>query len=216
MLRSLEAKATLPERIAETLRAAILTHEITPGARLVEQDLSRQLGVSRVPLREAFRVLAGEGLVRVEPHRGAVVTRVSESELAELFEVRAVLEGQAVRRLAGAADRMFLPAIENTLAQMRAAVDRGDTATYFSLAAKFHDRLVVESGNALLVRLYDQIRMHLRRYQKALAETPESPERSMLEHARIVKAIRKGDEEAAEKAARGHIHALVKRFGGRR
>jgi DNA-binding GntR family transcriptional regulator len=211
---TLQDKVTLPERIAATLRNAIIERRIEPGAHLVEQELVKRFGVSRVPLREAFRVLAGEGLVDVQPHRGAVVTALSESELAELFEVRAVLEGQAVRRLARMAGGEVLGRIEALLDEMKASVRRRDFATYLSQAARFHDLLVSESGNALLARLYDQIRLHLRRYQTVLAKTPESPRRSILEHARIVSAIRAGGEEAAERAARAHIGALVGRFQG--
>ena len=80
---ALRAASLLPERIAESLRAEILANRLEPGARLGEQELATRLGVSRVPLREAFRMLEGEGLVTIEPHRGAVVSGRSDAELRE-------------------------------------------------------------------------------------------------------------------------------------
>ena len=91
----MEGNTLLPERIASTLRNAIVGSVLAPGARLEEQGLAKRLGVSRVPLREAFRVLAGEGLVVIQPNRGAVVRRFDSDEIRDRYSVRAQLEGYA-------------------------------------------------------------------------------------------------------------------------
>ena len=99
----------LPERLADHLRDQIASGALAPGRRLVEQDLAGALQVSRVPLREAFRILCAEGLVTLSPHRGAEVSSTSQEELEELFEVRAMLESRAAvlaaRRAAPQQDR---------------------------------------------------------------------------------------------------------------
>ena len=209
---SFQGSELLPERIAGTLRQAIVDGVLAPGARLLEQDLSRRMGVSRVPLREAFRVLAGEGLVSIQPHRGALVAGHSDEELRELFAVRAMFESQAARLLAQRKDGATPEALGRMVEGMKAAVRAGNTGEYVSLAARFHDTLVGECGNALLARFYGQIRTHLRRYQKAMVALPELPAKSIREHEAILAAIRAGKGEAAARLAGQHIDELVQRY----
>ncbi len=90
-------RASLSKFVRERIRGQILDGRLKPGARLVEDRLSAELGVSRVPVREALRSLSAEGLVRLEPHRGATVVEVTPEMVAELVEVRALLEGQNAR-----------------------------------------------------------------------------------------------------------------------
>lgn len=202
----------LPERIAGALRQAIVDGVLPPGTRLQEQEFARRLKVSRVPLREAFRVLEGEGMVAIQPHRGAVVSERSDAELGELFAVRAMFEAYAVRSLARERPPEALERLDAIVAEMKVAVRKGEREAYFRLAAAFHDALIAGSGNALLVRLYDQIRLNLRRYQAAMSEVPESPAQSIREHEKIVAAARAGEAEVAAHAAENHIAALVRRF----
>ena len=202
----------LPERIAGALRRAIVDSVLAPGARLQEQDLAKRLGVSRVPLREAFRVLAGEGLVVIQPHRGAVVSKRSDGELGELFAVRAMFESAAARLLAESRPQPALDTLGAMITDMKAAVRAGKLAEYSRLAARFHDLTVGECGNSLLARLYDQIRTNLRRYQALMGDLPGSPAKSIREHERILAAIQVGDADAAAKAAQMHVGELVRRF----
>lgn len=209
---ALRGATLLPERIAESLRNEILAQRLAPGERLVEQDLAARLGVSRVPLREAFRVLAAEGLVALEPHRGAVVRVQSDHELRELFEVRAMFEARAVALLAHTRPLAAQEALAAMVGEMKSAVRRRDHQGYLALAARFHDTLVAQCGNGLLAQLYAQIRLNLRRYQAVMAELPESPAQSIREHELILDAIRAGDAAAAAAAAEHHVQQLVRRF----
>ena len=208
----LRGATLLPERIAESLRTEILAQRLPPGARLGEQDLAARLGVSRVPLREAFRMLEGAGLVTIEPHRGAVVRQQSDTELRELFEVRAMFEARAVAMLARIRPAAALEALDAMVAEMKVAVRRRAHDQYLVLAARFHDTLVAQCGNVLLQQLYAQIRLNLRRYQAVMAELPESPAQSIREHEAILAAIRSGDAAAATQAAEHHVTLLVERF----
>ena len=202
----------LPERIAGALRKAIVESVLAPGARLQEQDLAKSLGVSRVPLREAFRVLAGEGLVVIQPHRGAVVSERSDGELRELFAVRAMFESAAARLLAGLRPKATLEALDAMVVDMKAAVRQKKLDEYSRLAVRFHDEMVAECGNSLLARLYGQIRVNLRRYQTLMSDLPGSPARSIREHEQILAAIRAGDAAGAARAAEMHVGELVHRF----
>lgn len=202
----------LPERIAGALRRAIVESVLAPGARLLEQDLARRLGVSRVPLREAFRVLAGEGLVVIQPHRGAVVSERSDSELRELFAVRSMFESAAARLLAGLRPPATLDVLDTLIADMKAAVRAKRVEEYSRLAARFHDLMVAECGNSLVARFYDQIRTSMRRYQALMADLPGSPAKSIREHEEILGAIRAGDAALAARVAEMHVGELVRRF----
>ena len=209
---SIQGSELLPERIAGALRQAIIDSVLAPGARLLEQDLAQSLGVSRVPLREAFRMLAGEGLVVIQPRRGAVVSERSDAELRELFEVRSMFECAAARRLAGTRPVVALDKLDAMIAEMKAAVRLKDMEAYSRLAARFHDFMVAASDNGLLLKLYEQIRTNLRRYQALMSNLPGSPAQSINEHEQILRAIRAGDGTAAALAAERHVGELVSRF----
>lgn len=202
----------LPERIAGALRKAIVNGVLSPGARLQEQELATSLGVSRVPLREAFRVLAGEGLVLIQPHRGAVVSERSDGELRELFEVRAMFESTAASLLAKARPKATLDDLDALIGAMKAAVRNRKPDEYAALAVSFHDRMVAECGNTLLGRLYRDIRTNLRRYQVLMGDLPGSPAQSIREHEKILAAIRAGNPAAAAREAGSHVGELVQRF----
>ncbi len=208
----MEGNTLLPERIASTLRKAIVGSVLAPGARLEEQNLAKRLGVSRVPLREAFRVLAGEGLVVIQPNRGAVVSERSEGELRELFAVRSMFESEAARLLSRSRPQAVLEALEVMIADMKRAVRARNYNEYTHIAAQFHDLMVAECGNRLIAQLYDRIRTNLRRYQLMMADLPGSPAKSIREHETILAAIRTGRAAAAARAAEMHVGELVRRF----
>lgn len=208
----IEGGTLLPERIASTLRDAIVGSVLAPGARLEEQGLARQLGVSRVPLREAFRVLAGEGLVVIQPNRGAMVSERSDGELRDLFAVRGMFEAEAARLLALARPAPVLDALADLITGMKRAVRAGRRDEYARLAARFHDLTVAECGNQLIAQLYSRIRTNLRRYQVLMADLPDSPAKSIREHEALLAAIRSGRSQTAARAAGKHVDELVRRF----
>jgi DNA-binding GntR family transcriptional regulator len=202
----------LPTKLAGYLRAEIVAGRLKPGDRLIEQAIAEACGVSRVPLREAMRILATEGLIVISPHRGASVNLLSDTELVELFGARAAIEGFAAMSAAIKQPKFAVATMRKTLQRMQGAVKRDDRVSYYSLAADFHKELVLAGGNAVIVRMYEQIRHQLSRYQAAMSAMPDLPSRSNVEHARILKAIERGDGEAARNAAEGHITALVEQF----
>jgi DNA-binding GntR family transcriptional regulator len=197
----------LPERLAAWLREEILEERMAPGSRLVESELAACCGVSRVPLREAFRILAQEGLIELSQHKGATVRPLSETELRELFGVRSAIEAFA----AAAAARNPASAVPLAVLveQMREAVSGSDVSSYRHLAATFHEALVAAGGNELLAGMYSQIRVRLRRYQAAMTRIPHLPGTSIAEHDAIVAAIAAGDGARASALATAHLDSLV-------
>lgn len=202
----------LPELLADYLRDRIASGALPPGHRLVEQEVAGALQVSRVPLREAFRILCAEGLVTLSPHRGAEVSATSQEELEELFEVRSMIESRAAALAAERATPAQLQEMRQLVARMGAAIRSGDTVAYYQGAARFHDAVVEAAGNGSLARLHSQIKVKFRRYQMALSSVAEFPARSNQEHARLVKAIAERDPASAAGHAAEHVEALVQRY----
>jgi DNA-binding GntR family transcriptional regulator len=212
VLSEFERAELLPTKLAGYLRAEIVAGRLKPGDRLIEQAIAETCGVSRVPLREAMRILATEGLIVISPHRGASVNLLSDVELVELFGARAAIEGFAAMNAAIKQPKFAIATMRKTLQRMQAAVKRDDRVSYYSLAVDFHKELVLAGGNNVMVRMYEQIRRQLSRYQAAMSAMPDLPSRSNVEHARILKAIERGDGQAARIASEGHITALVEQF----
>jgi DNA-binding GntR family transcriptional regulator len=203
----------LPERIAQHLRFKIANGEIKPSQRLTELGLTREYAVSRVPLREAFRILATEGLISLAPHRGATVLPLSENELRELFGLRSALEEFAARELAGSSNaQATVTGLRALNRQIKEAVDSNDLLAYERGAVQFHEALVQGSGNGLLAAYYSQVKVRFRRYQAALAVVPKSAIASIKEHERVLSAIGRGEPDAAAEATRNHIRNLIGRF----
>lgn len=203
---------SLPHRLAAWLREGILEGRLEPGARLVESELVLRSGTSRVPLREAFRILAQEGLLDLSPHRGASVRPLSDRELRELFGVRAAIECFAAGVAARQGDVAVIAALRALVQSMRQAILSEDMAAYGQHAAEFHEALVAAGGNAILTGMYAQIRARLRRYQAAMSRVPHLPQTSIAEHEAIIAAMAAGDTAAAMALTNAHLDSLVGQF----
>jgi DNA-binding GntR family transcriptional regulator len=202
----------LPERIGDFIRNGIIEGKWPPGARLIENQLARRLGVSRAPLREAIRLLAAEGLVTLSPHRGATVSETSPQELADLFAVRGNLEAFAAELAVNNASDEQIARMRRLLEDMARCHDRSDLAGWYAAGLEFHNVLIEAAGNAVLLNLYDQVKAQFRRYQAAMARLPALPTVSLAEHADILDAIERRDPEAARRLAEVHVSHLSQRF----
>ncbi|MFD1343299.1 GntR family transcriptional regulator [Litorisediminicola beolgyonensis] len=193
--------------VAETLRGAIQTGRYVPGQRLVEADLTREMGVSRSLLREAFRLLSAEGLVETVPNRGALVKRLSLTEALELFQIRMELEALAARL---AADRARNPAVlarfEDDTTEIWSDSPRLSAAAYIAENERFHAAVFRASGNSQLRKLNRQLQLSLIMAQIASSMTPEIIAASIAEHRDIARAIRAGDSADADQGARDHLN----------
>lgn len=202
----------LPERLAVWLRDEIVAGILRPGERLIEQVLCKRAGVSRVPLREALRMVASEGLVTLSPHRGATVTLLSKTELDELFGLRIALESYATGLAARNRSAAQVNELCDLVGQMRDAVAQGELEAYHNCASCFHACLVQAGGNALLAESYERLRVRLRRYQAAMAQIPDLPSLSIIEHQGILEAVERRHPEEARSRAEAHLQALILRY----
>jgi DNA-binding GntR family transcriptional regulator len=192
-------------RPEDRLRAAIVTGRLLPNERLVEADLTRRLGVGRSAVRAALARLEHEGLVELEPHRGARVRRVALAEAVEILQARAALEGLAVRQAAAHATAEDVDDLRAILAEMRRLLDAGDLLAASDANALLHDRLRRIGGHATANRLIAELRSQLVRFEYRTILVPGRSRHSLAEHTAIVDAVAAGNADAAEEAMRVHL-----------
>ena len=202
---------SLPALVQRELERMILAGDLAAGAKLREAEVAAMLGVSRGPVREAFRALEESGLVRLEKNRGVFVRQISVDEADDIFELRAVLDEFAGRRAAQKATRVEADELQALAQRMEQAVERGDVDGYHAANVAFHDRIVQLAGNPKLTTLYRRLvnELHLHR-RAALGQAGILPV-SMREHRAIVEHIAARQPAAAGRALYDHAMASRER-----
>lgn len=203
------------ERVTRRLRDEILDGHRPPGSRLVERDLAAELGVSRVPVRDALRALVAEGLVTARPRTWAVVREFTASDVADLTEVRAAFEPLTFRLAAQRRTRDGLQRLRTVLDNELAAADRGDGVAARRAAADFHEVVTDLAANELLSELERSLRSRMRWLLgqhddlKAIAEQHEG-----LYAAIVDRDVPRVERLVAEHLATGQHQATDRVTGG--
>jgi len=179
----------LHEEATDRLRDLIVQGRLASGARLNERLLTAQLGVSRTPLREAFKVLATEGLVELLPNRGAIVAPMDPVRLAETLAVMGALEALAGELACANATEAQVNEIRALHYEMLAYHARGDLAGYFKFNQAIHLKLVKYSGNAVLYNTYKQLNGNVRRARYIANLSKERWDAAVREHGEILAAL---------------------------
>jgi phosphonate utilization transcriptional regulator len=209
---ALVQSSSLPALVQKELERMILAGDLPAGGKLTEAAVADLLGVSRGPVREAFRALEASGLVRLEKNRGVFVRQVSVAEADEIYEVRAALDEFVGRRLARTATADDIRDLTARVERMERAAARGDVDAYASANLDFHDRLVELTGNAKLLATYRRLVNELNLYRHAtLAQAGTLPV-STREHREIIDRIAAGHAAAAGRALFDHVMASRERM----
>jgi DNA-binding GntR family transcriptional regulator len=201
------AHSPLTKLVADAIRGRILSGELAPGDRLVESFWSDELGVSRMPVREALRSLAAEGVVTIEPRRGATVTAYTPEQVQELVEVRATLEALNAKLAAKRLDREQLDKLEQLLAAGAQVNEGSALAKVQQDNDEFHETLALAASNTVL---RDLVRML--RERTAVIFAPHSAKRAKEnwgEHSAILRAVIDGDAELAGLLAARHVYGAA-------
>jgi DNA-binding GntR family transcriptional regulator len=196
--------------VCDELRRLVVTGELAPGTRLVEDRLAASLGVSRNPVREALQTLAAEGFVELLPRRGAVVAQITAEQAEELFDVRMALESLAARLAARNASPAEVADLTSVLDRARAATEAGDYDLLASCNTTFHELVVAASGNEYLSLLVAPMARRVQWVFRASAAS-RAPH-SWTEHEALLHAIADGDEEHAALLAGAHVAAARASF----
>ena len=187
------------------LREAIASGQFHPNERLVEASVATRLGVGRTAVRAALVRLDQEGLVILEPNRGARVRLISDREALEIEEVRATLEAMLTRRAATRATPGDLRDLRQVVVEMRQRVEKGDAIGYSDLNARFHQRIWAAADHATASRLVGSLKSQSIRLQYQTILRPGRTERSLREHEAIFSALKAHDPDAAEEAMLAHL-----------
>ncbi|CAN5458541.1 FCD domain-containing protein [soil metagenome] len=195
---------SLANLVQAEIERMILDGELDSGAKLTESTLAEQLGVSRGPVREAFRMLEEAGLVQTEKNRGVFVRHVPIEEALEIFELRAVMDLYVGRKLAEGLGATEVRELRQLADAMDQAVKADNARDYHRFNLKFHDRLLQLAGNAKLTATYRKLVNELSLFRRQNL-TNESMTVYSREHRQIVKAIAAGDPETAGQAMYQHV-----------
>jgi len=200
------------EQVASVLRKAILSRELEEGQEITLEGIASQVGVSSMPVREAFQILANDGLIKLRPNKGAVVLGVNEKTIRDHYETRAVLEGATAALASKAAD---ISSIEHAFEVAKQALDEGDSKLYSEYNQSFHVEIWTAAGNdkmqTLLSTMWNGLSMGHKDTEESYAQV------SIAEHEKILTAIKAGDENLARKRMEDHIirsmNNILTRFG---
>jgi DNA-binding GntR family transcriptional regulator len=214
-IKDIDFKAfVLVEQVSRVLTEAILENVFRGGEQLIEADLQRQFGISRSPLREAFRDLEKKGLVEIVPRKGTFVKKISRRDIEEHFPVRSVLEGLAAKQAYGKLTDADLQRMGTELEQMKDAVSKGDVKAYRDNHLLFHEIFINASDNLLLIKMLKTLRMHTMWYRFSYQYYKEDLEKSWKVHKKILDLFKskKSDVDDLEKLVRDHIAVAAGRF----
>jgi DNA-binding GntR family transcriptional regulator len=203
---------TMQEIVYDTIRESILNGHYPPGRRLVADDLAKELGVSRMPIREALHRLEVAGLVMMVPHRGAVVSEFSEPDIIEVYHIRAVLDGLAARLATPNLTDADFKQLDLRLTEMQKKISADDAEGFLSANREFHT-IVWKAARAprlqeILENLYDKSQP----FRNTSLQLPGRAEQILQEHRQIADALNQRDAVAAEKYANAHHESTATRL----
>jgi len=202
----------MQEIVYDTIREAILSGRYPPGQRLVADDLAREMNVSRMPIREALHRLEVIGLITMSPHRGAVVSELSEDEIVEIYHMRAVLDGLATRLATSKLTNADHDRLNSLLDAMTDAAQKNDLEKLLQINREFH-MVIWKAANAprlqeMLENLYDTSQ----RFRNLSLLLPGRLDQIGQEHRVIAEALARGDADAAERFANEHHESTAQRL----
>jgi DNA-binding GntR family transcriptional regulator len=201
---------SLRQLVENRLRSAIGGGFFKPGQRLIERELCEQIGVGRTSIREALRQLEAEGLVTTIPHRGPVVSTISVGDAAQLYDLRALLEGYAGRECARRRDPAIIARLRQQLVTMSAVAGQDDRSDLLAAKTEFYAALLEGCGNVFVERTLTMLLNRVTVLRMTSMTQSKRIDTSLTEIAAILTAIEDGDQDAAEQACVQHIKNAAK------
>ena len=198
----------LREIVYEELKMQILTGKIAPGTRMMEVELAESLGVSRTPVREAIRKLEKEGLVIIEPRKGAHAAQISVKDMVEILEVRQDMEGLAACLASYRMKPQQLKKLEEISEKYEKAIAEGNLSDMIEYDSAFHNLIVESCDNNILLMLINQLQELMLRFRYLYYDNFDRSGKMPEEHRVILDAIREGRANEARAAADTHIERL--------
>ena len=211
----IDGHKTLREKIVEVLREAIISQKIRPGERVTELEVAERFGISRTPIREAFRQLESEGFLTIIPRKGAVVSDIKEQDIRDFYEIKGVLEGYAARQAVKCMQEKDIARLEQFNSEIKECAQRHDVSGMTQAHNAFHELILEACGNYKIQQVVANLVRQFLRFRFYVASLVHV-EDILREHTDIVAAIRSGDGERAEACikinAQLGLEVLLKEF----
>ena len=200
---------TLRELTLEKMRGAIFSGHFKPGERLVERQLCEQLDVSRSVVREVLRHLETEGLVESVPHQGPVVATLNADRAAQIYEIRALLEGQAARLCAEKASDAAIAHLARLNEHTQAAFREGDFAEVLMRTTAFYEAMFAAAGLSMAWDIVQSLNARINRLRAMTISSAGRSAEASIEMARIVHALQQRNPQAAQDASQAHVRRVA-------
>ncbi|CAL75377.1 putative transcriptional regulatory protein, GntR family [Bradyrhizobium sp. ORS 278] len=198
------ARLSLPDQLVAKVREMIIDGELAAGAPLPERMLCETFGVSRTPLREAFKILAAEGLITLRPHRTPVVTPIDAREIAEIFDVMVALDAAASHAAATRATAEDIARLDAMHAELVALHGTSERAAYFRLNQQIHLEITKLAGNAVLLNIWSTLHASVFRARAVANYDARRWDESLGEHEAFMALLRTGDAQGFAQALSAH------------
>jgi DNA-binding GntR family transcriptional regulator len=199
---------TLAESLRQQLEGAIAAGLLEPGSRLDEQEIAQRFGVSRTPVREAFRLMAANNLVELRGRQGATVRAIKADALIEMFQVMAELEGLCARLAARRVSQAWRDEISKIHQRLVAAGETGNIDVFYDVNQEFHEAIYEASRNAFLADQTRRLRNQVAAYRRRVTRMPNRIADTVREHEAVMEAILAHDPERAHSSMRDHVNLL--------
>lgn len=209
MLPQSSAPVSFEKFAYDAIKQAILAFRYKPGDALVEAELSKQLNISKTPVRDALTRLEREGLVTKVAYTGTYVSEITSQSVMEVFEIRAVLEGLAARQATSAFTIADLALAGQLLTRQADLLAKGDLSGASEANRQFHSLIVQRSNNQYLSSMLANLDAHIQRYRVLSKAQRGAQSTSVQEHQRVLDAIRAGDAAGAESAMKSHLRNVL-------
>jgi len=204
-LGKIAQRKSLGQHVFENLKSAIVKGDLSPGDRLIENQLAKTLGISRTPVREAIHKLEREGFLRKKPGGGFSVLGLSREDVIETFGIRSVLESYAARLAAQKHRKQTLKPLEKKIDTFQNRLDSGDFELLADINTEFHDLLYGLSESPRLIKMIHNLRDQIFRFRQIILKNANLAKISNQDHKDMLKKIRQRDAEGVEELVREHI-----------
>ncbi len=208
--RTIDKAQTLRERIVNILRESIIKGTLKPGERVAESELAEKYGISRTPIREAFRQLETEGFLKVIPRRGAEVASLTEEDVREFYEVKSLLESYAAKVATEKLTEKDIKRLELINQSMERFAKAGDIKSFFKADNEFHDIFIQKCGNDKLCNIIQNLLQQFQRFRIASLVIKGRMEVSVEQHKEIIKACCGRDSSLVEQLVKRNAEYSAK------
>ncbi|MBQ7059137.1 MAG: GntR family transcriptional regulator [Firmicutes bacterium] len=203
----LRQPVNLAESVYYQIRRKILSGKYTPGEAVTEGEVAKELGVSRTPVREAFKQLESEGLLELRPNRGALVVGIGRSDIEDIYEIRSLLEGRAAERAATKADEASMEQLSEIVDLTEFYIERGDYDRVTAMDDRFHRTIYELTGSRMLQKILKELHAYAENIRERSIREPGRAEQMLKEHRAILEAMKRKDPENAGSLMIEHVRA---------